>query len=186
MHLNNSIKIILVHIHILGFWKGSIWQVSSILRAYLLPNFKIFYSFRAASFFLFRWQSLCPAPPVWPDWAIYWTLGNFSKLLALINLSRSPTFLGNFCKGVKIFYFFLVKSFLGNFIDIWRLFTGHTDCTQPRHKDDKLNIWNFFVHLILFKAQFTRSGFHASVWQDRNVSKHKHFHFSVNGAIWKQ
>ena len=123
---------------------------------------------------------------VWPDWAIYWTLGNFSKLLALINLSRSPTFLGNFCKGVKIFYFFLVKSFLGNFIDIWRLFTGHTDCTQPRHKDDKLNIWNFFVHLILFKAQFTRSGFHASVWQDRNVSKHKNFHFSVNGAIWKQ
>ena len=129
---------------------------------------------------------LCTALTVWPDWAIYWTLGNFSKLLALINLSRSPTFLGNFCKGVKIFYFFLVKSFLGNFIDIWRLFTGHTDCTQPRHKDDKLNIWNFFVHLILFKAQFTRSGFHASVWQDRNVSKHKNFHFSVNGAIWKQ
>ena len=33
---------------------------------------------------------------VWPDWVIYWTLGNFLKPLATINLSKSPTFLGNF------------------------------------------------------------------------------------------
>ena len=45
--------------------------------------------------------------------AIYWTLGNFLKPLAIINLPKSPTFLGNFCKGVKIF--FLMKSYLGNF-----------------------------------------------------------------------
>ena len=42
---------------------------------------------------------------VWPDWAIYWTLGNFSKPLATISLPKSPTFLGNFWKGVKIFHF---------------------------------------------------------------------------------
>ena len=42
---------------------------------------------------------------MWPDWAIYWTLGNFSKPLATINLPKSPTFIGNFCKGVKIFNF---------------------------------------------------------------------------------
>ena len=36
--------------------------------------------------------------PVWPDWAIYWTLGNFLKPLATINLPKSPPFLGNFCK----------------------------------------------------------------------------------------
>ena len=42
--------------------------------------------------------------PVWPDWAIYWTLGNFLKPLATINLPKSPTFLGNFCKGVKIYH----------------------------------------------------------------------------------
>ena len=42
---------------------------------------------------------------VWPDWAIYWTLGNFSKPVATISLPKSPTFLGNFCKGVKIFHF---------------------------------------------------------------------------------
>ena len=51
---------------------------------------------------------------VWPDWGIYWTLGNFLKPLAAINLPKSPTFLGNFCKGVKI-YHFLVKSILCNF-----------------------------------------------------------------------
>ena len=43
--------------------------------------------------------------PVWPDWVIYWTLGNFLKPLATIHLPKSPTFLGNFCKGFKIFNF---------------------------------------------------------------------------------
>ena len=42
---------------------------------------------------------------VWPDWAIYWTLGKFLKPLATINLPKSPTFLGNFCKRVKIYHF---------------------------------------------------------------------------------
>ena len=42
---------------------------------------------------------------MWPDWAIYWTLGHFLKLLATINLPKSLTFLGNFCKGVKIYHF---------------------------------------------------------------------------------
>ena len=43
--------------------------------------------------------------PVWPDWAIYWTLGNFLKPLATINLHQSLPFLGNFCKGIKIIHF---------------------------------------------------------------------------------
>ena len=46
-----------------------------------------------------KWQA------VWPDWAIFCTLGNFLKPLATINLPKSPTFLGNFCKGVKIYHF---------------------------------------------------------------------------------
>ena len=49
-----------------------------------------------------------PSPSVWPDWAIYWTLGKFLKPLATINLPKSSTFLGNF-------YHF-------SFIDIWRFF----------------------------------------------------------------
>ena len=31
-----------------------------------------------------------------PDWASYWTLGNFLKPLATVKLAKSPTFLGNF------------------------------------------------------------------------------------------
>ena len=42
---------------------------------------------------------------VWPDLAIYWTLGNFLMPLATINLPKSPTVLGNFCIGAKIFNF---------------------------------------------------------------------------------
>ena len=48
---------------------------------------------------------------------IYWTLGNFLKPLATINLLKSPTSLGNFWKVLKS-VIFLVKSFLGN----WRFF----------------------------------------------------------------
>ena len=42
---------------------------------------------------------------MWPDWAIFYTLGNFSKPLATISLPKYLTFLGNFCKGVKIYHF---------------------------------------------------------------------------------
>ena len=60
---------------------------------------------------------------MWPDWPIYWSLGNLVKPLATINLPESPTFLGNFCKGV----IFLVKSFLGNFYrHLATFFSGHT------------------------------------------------------------
>ena len=61
---------------------------------------------------------------VWRDWAIYWTLGNFSKPKATINLPKSSTFLGDFW-GLKSLIF-LVKSFWATFIDIWRFFSGHT------------------------------------------------------------
>ena len=43
-------------------------------------------------------------PSLWPDLAIYCTLGNFSKSVTPIILPKLPThILGNFCKGVKIF-----------------------------------------------------------------------------------
>ena len=61
-----------------------------------------------------------------PDGVIYWTLGNFSKPLARINLSKSPTFLGNLGKGVKNFHFSSEIIFWATFKDIWRLFTGHS------------------------------------------------------------
>ena len=63
--------------------------------------------------------------PVWSDWAILCTLGNFSKPVDIIILPKLPTFLGNFCIGVKIFHFSIEIIFGATFIDIWRLFTGH-------------------------------------------------------------
>ena len=46
-----------------------------------------------------------PYLPVWPDLAIFCTLGNHSKLVATIILPKSPTLLANFCIGVKIIHF---------------------------------------------------------------------------------
>ena len=51
---------------------------------------------------------------VWPDWAIYCTLGNSLKPVTTIILLKSPTF-WQFLKGSKSFIF-LVKSFLVNFL----------------------------------------------------------------------
>ena len=51
---------------------------------------------------------------VWPDWAIYCTLGNLSKPVARIYLPKSPTFFAIFGKASKSFIF-LVQSNLGNF-----------------------------------------------------------------------
>ena len=64
---------------------------------------------------------------VWPDWAIYRALGNFLKHLATIILPESPTFLGNFLKVSKSLIF-KWNYIWATFIDIWQLFTGHTDC----------------------------------------------------------
>ena len=77
---------------------------------------------------IFSIYQICDWPwmAVWPDWAVYWTLGIFTKPLATINLPKSPTFLGNFCEIVKIFKFFQWIHFWATFIDIGWLFTGHT------------------------------------------------------------
>ena len=46
-----------------------------------------------------------PLFSVWPDWAIYCTLGNFFKACGNNNVGQLGHILGNFCKGVKIFHF---------------------------------------------------------------------------------
>ena len=76
-------------------------------------------------------KSFYQSEPVWPDWTIYWTLGNFLKPLSTIKLPKSPTFLGNFVKVLKSFIF-LVKSFLGIFyrhleIFFWSHWSEHTN-----------------------------------------------------------
>ena len=83
---------------------------------------------------------------VWPDRAIYCALGNFSKLVATIILSKSPTFLSNFWKGVKIFYFsseIILETFTKAFGD----YTGHTGLCSYLQYDQMstlfFNIWSF-------------------------------------------
>ena len=92
--------------------------------------------------------SLSTVPqPVWPDLVIFWTLGNFLKSLATINLPNSPTFLGKFCKGVKNF---LVKSFLGNFYrHLAILFWSHWPQPLPNYSYSYLGITNIQVGLNL-------------------------------------
>ena len=62
------------------------------------------------------------SPSMWPDWAIYCTLDNFSKPVATIIFPKSHTFFGNFCNGVKIFHISSEIIFGAPFIDIWWLF----------------------------------------------------------------
>ena len=70
-----------------------------------LKSFAYFVSSHSPYLSSIHLLSLGGTQPVWPDWAIYGTLGYFLKPLATINLPKSPTFLGNFCKGVKIYHF---------------------------------------------------------------------------------
>ena len=92
---------------------------------------------------------------LWPELAIFCTLGNFLKPWETINLPKSPTFLDNFCKGVKIFNF-LVKSFLGNFYRHLEIFflshcsvgklADHLTTTWPPLDHHLTTTWPPLVH----------------------------------------
>ena len=72
------------------------WKMLKLLTHLNLLN-KKYNSFNTSLVSVLMWT-------VWPDWAIYWTLGTFSKPLASINLPKAPTFLANFCKCIKIIH----------------------------------------------------------------------------------
>ena len=88
---------------------------------------------------------------VWPDWAIYWTLGKFLKRLATIYLPNLPHSLAIFVKVSKSIDF-LVKSFWATFIDIWRFFSGHTVCIA--HDCATANVTRFGYFLKCHKYGF--------------------------------
>ena len=62
---------------------------------------------------------------VWPDWAIYCTLDNFSKPVASIILKNCPHLEAIIAKVSKSFIF-LVESFWATFVNIWQ----QTDSAQ--------------------------------------------------------
>ena len=92
------------------------------LRASLEMTFYAFLIIAARQKIVKMWMRIS----MWPDWTIYWTLGNFLKPLATIILPKSNTFLGKFLKVSKSIIF-LVKSFLGNFYRHLAIFYGHTE-----------------------------------------------------------
>ena len=97
---------------------------------------------------------------VWPDLAIFWTLGNFLKPLATINLPKFPN---NFCKGVKIYHFgseIIFRQLLQTFGDV---FSGHT--AKP------------------WKVEKSRKSWKKS---KRNISpRHGYFRASVQILFWR-
>ena len=104
----------------LVIWSHCFWETTTIASHACEPH----HDWLVISYWgIWRWIMTA----VWPDSAIYWTLGNFSKPLATINLAKSLTFLGNFGKGVKIFHFSSEIMLGATVIDIWQFFTGHTD-----------------------------------------------------------
>ena len=118
---------------------------------------------------------------MWPDWVIYWTLGNFLKPLATINLSTSPTFLGNFCKGVKIFYFYSEIIFRQRLNDIWRFFTGHTDrhprnqiSTHPSKPPSSQQTESLHLHLTHLQEDCSKDLKHTKTWKHADTYFHTH------------
>ena len=63
---------------------------------------------------------------VWPDWAIYWTLGNFWSLWQQLICPNLPHSYGIFVRVSKSFIV-LVKSFMANFYRHLAFFSGHND-----------------------------------------------------------
>ena len=51
-------------------------------------------------------EILSGMPAVWSDWAIYWTLVNFSRPVATIIFAQISHILRQFCKDIKIFNFY--------------------------------------------------------------------------------
>ena len=84
----------------LFFWGRFHLSWPSWILLWLKTSFLNRSNVKSHSFFLNESES------VGPDWAIYCTLGNFSKPVAAIILPKLSIFLGDFCKSVKILHFF--------------------------------------------------------------------------------
>ena len=95
------------------------------------------------SFCLINTQQVCHTHTVWPYWAIFWTLGNFSKPVGTISLPKSSTFFGIFVKVSKSIIFEW-NHFWATLKDIWWLFTGHT-----------VLIWHFSTKFVCIKIKIS-------------------------------
>ena len=100
--------------------------------------------------------TLSLSPSVWPDWVIYCTLGNFSKSVAIIILSKLPTFFVKLSKS----FIFLVKSFLDNSF-------GHLANFYWSHCSPSIFLFtnsNILIHYSLSPLSHTHSLFSVSLF----------------------
>ena len=114
----------------------------------------------------FHMVPFCYLHSVWPDWAIFCTLGNFFKPLATIILPKSLTFLGNFCKGIKIYHFsseIIVGQLLQTFGDFYLVtlptlneiitFSSSNDKRCTSSYTDRIVSWPIFASFTDKKLQ---------------------------------
>ena len=128
---------------------------------------------------------------VWPDWAIYCTLGNFSKSVAAIILPKLPTFLGKFCKVFKIFHFSseiifgqLLKTF-GNFLLVTLLLSlPFVLCLPERYTMFYLFFPSSSEALSPFYTSSLSLSLSLSLIHFHILSKRQHFELSQTKVTW--
>ena len=106
--------------------------------------------------------------PVWPDWAIYWSLGNFLKPLATINLPKLPTLFGSYCEGVKIYHFsskIMLGQLLYTFGDFYLLTLTRRDfnffITLRMRMDGRIKSWIAITENCFSRKQFQSGILHS-------------------------
>ena len=130
-------------------------------------------------------SSLPPSLPVWPELAIFCTLGNFLQPFATMNLPKSPTFLGNFSKGAKIIHF-SNEIIFGNFYRHLAIFIW-SRCSLPTMQHHQKVNNRHSLHLSQNNQKFEGSNLSLSFTQ-RVFPLHRYIFWpSVTrlGDFWK-
>ena len=113
-------------------------------KFWIVPNWQLWYK---------------KTPPEWPDWAIYCSLGNFSKPVAAIIFVQIAHILCNVCKVI-----FQVKSFLGNFDrHLVTFYWSHWSHCTP----ESLEV----AFCLIFSSKFYFVGFGNGCWDRSERSK---------------
>ena len=80
---------------------------------------------------------------MWPDWVIFWTLGNFLNPLATVNLPNLPHSEA-ITVNVSKSFIFLVKPFFGNFYRHLAIFIW-SHCPLPKYIHQGLAHWSHLL-----------------------------------------
>ena len=140
---------------------------------------------------------------MWPDWAIFCSLCNFSKPLATINLPKSLTFLSNFSKGIKIYHFsceIIFVQLLQTFGDFYLVTLAQTNGGNVIWWVFYAQGWvNFFIKWAIFglfffifvfsiqltlNVQYRFLPIHGFVLQTSGIRRDRFTNWATTTAIW--